>query len=259
MAISHDRLSVCASLEDLQKKLLVELKSFRPDTFIHLAWRVEANKWERAESQKEFISVTFKFLELLKECDIKQTIGIGSCLEYESSFSPLDECAPENRALEYTRDKLAMKDVFSTHALTHGYISSWVRFFYIYGPNDVSDRLIPRVTHLSNQNADILLKNPYLNLDYLNVEDATEAIVKIALNRWRGVINVGSGIPVTPRDIADRICYLENSNSKIIDLQNSTIKQKGYVSDNSLLRSLGWAPRISLEDGLKKFLSYEKR
>lgn len=256
MAISHDRLSSCIGQEDLQRKLLGELKVFRPDTFMHLAWRVEANQWERAESQKEFIKITFKFLELLKECNIQQTIGIGSCLEYESSFSPLDEYSPENRGLEYTRNKLDMKDVFSTHAFTHGYLSSWVRFFYIYGPNDVSDRLIPRVTELINQNADILLKNPFLQLDYLNVEDAVEALVRIALNRRSGTINVGSGIPVTPREITDRIHYLKNSSSRIIDLQDPAIKQKGYICDNSLLRSLGWAPKISLDSGLKKYLSH---
>lgn len=257
IAISHNRLSVCAIQEDLQRKLLEELKVFRPDTFIHLAWRVEANKWEQAESQEEFIDITSKFLELLKECDIKQTIGIGSCLEYESSFLPLSEYSSENRGIEYTRDKLAMKNVFGNHATTHGYINSWVRFFYIYGPNDVSDRLIPRVAHLSNQNEDILLKNPFIKLDYLNVQDATEAVVKIALERCGGTINVGSGTPVTPREITDQICHLKNSKSRIIDLQSSRIKHRGYVSDNSLLCSLGWAPKISLEEGLRKFLSYK--
>ena len=256
MTISHNRLSASVLLEDVQAKLLGELKVFKPDTFIHLAWRVEANKWEFAESQREFINTTYRFLELLKECGIKQTIGIGSCLEYESSFLPISEHSPENRGLQYTLDKLTMKEVFDSHANTHGYINSWVRFFYIYGPNDVSDRLIPRVAQLTSQHEDVSLKNPFLNLDYLYIEDAAEAVVTIARKRHGGTINVGSGISVTPREITDQIRNLRNSNSKIIDLQNSRIKTKGYISDNSLLRSLGWAQKVSLEEGLRKFLSY---
>ena len=257
LAISHNQLSACTTQGDLQKKLMKELSEFGPDTFIHLAWRVEANRWEQAESQKDFISASLKFLGLLKDCGIKQTIGIGSCLEYEPSILPLDENSPENRGLEYTRNKLAMKDVFSAHAITHGYINSWARFFYIYGPNDVSDRLIPRVTRLSTQNEDILLKNPFIKLDYLNVQDAAEAVVKIALKRFSGTINVGSGIPITPREITDQIHHITNSNSRIIDLQDAGVTQRGYVSNNSLLCSLGWVPQISLEEGLRKSLSYK--
>jgi GDP-L-fucose synthase len=102
----------------------------------------------------------------------------------------------------------------------------------------------------------VSLKNPFLNLDYLYIEDAAEAVVTIARKRRGGTINVGSGISVTPREITDQIRNLRNSNSKIIDLQNSRIKTKGYISDNSLLRSLGWAQKVSLEEGLRKFLSY---
>ena len=250
--VSHNRIFESATDSEAYKNLFTELKLFKPDTFIHLAWGVQAKNWRTAESQEEFIEASSKFLQLLRRLPIEQTIGIGTCLEYEPSALALSENSLENRSLQYTRDKLNMKRVFQEEAHLNGYVTTWVRLFFVYGPNDLPTRLIPQVLGLTLQNLDIALENPYMELDYLHVDDVSKALATIALRRFSGTINVGSGNPITAFEIAQQMHKLAKSDSRIIVDSNSDFPKTGFVADNSLLKSLGWELKIPMEDGLRQ-------
>ncbi len=250
--VSHNRILESATNIEACENLFVELKSFKPDTFIHLAWGVHAKNWRIAESQEEFIEASSKFLQLLRRLPIEQTIGIGTCLEYEPSSLALSENSLENKSLQYTRDKLTMKRAFQEEAHLNGYVTTWVRLFFIYGPNDLPTRLIPHILDLTVQNLDIVLENPYMELDYLHVDDVSSALATIALGRFGGTINVGSGNPITAFEIAEHLHQSAKSESKIIVDSKSDFPKTGFVADNSLLKSLGWELQIPMEDGLRQ-------
>jgi len=250
--VSHNRIFESARDLEAYENLFAELKLFKPDTFIHLAWGVHAKNWKTAESQEEFIVASSKFLQLLGRLPIEQTIGIGTCLEYEPSALSLSENSLENKSLQYTRDKLTMKRVFQEEAHLSGYLTTWVRLFFIYGPNDLPTRLIPQILDLTLQNLDIALENPYMKLDYLHVDDVAKALSSIALSRFSGTINVGSGNPITAFEIAQQMHKLAKSDSRIIVDSKSDFPKTGFLADNSLLKSLGWELMIPMEDGLRQ-------
>ncbi len=85
--------------------------------------------------------------------------------------------------------------------------------------------------------------------DFVYVEDVAEAHVRALLTRASGVYNVGSGVETSILDLYKLVCTLVGR----------CPEPRRSVADISRAREvLGWAPRISLDEGLKATIGYFK-
>ena len=73
-------------------------------------------------------------------------------------------------------------------------------------------------------------------------------------------VNVGSGEEVTIRDLAERIARAVDFHGRIAFDSNKPDGTPRKLLDSSLIRGLGWSPKISLDDGIaqayESFLSH---
>ncbi len=131
-----------------------------------------------------------------------------------------------------------------------------VRFSNIYGPTklirpDVVPTLIQKV--LSPEEVTVWSKTPVR--DFLYLDDAAEAIIKLMETDYTGIVNLGSGKSVSIDRIAEILEKL--SGKKITDLQKEVTGPMNFLCDISLVKKLtGWEPKHTIEDGL--CITYER-
>ena len=65
-------------------------------------------------------------------------------------------------------------------------------------------------------------------------------------------INVGTGIDVTIRELAETIKEVVGFDGAILFDQSKPDGTMRKLMDNSKLRNMGWSPRIQLEEGLRR-------
>ncbi|MEJ7759143.1 MAG: GDP-L-fucose synthase [Gemmatimonadaceae bacterium] len=87
--------------------------------------------------------------------------------------------------------------------------------------------------------------------EFLHVDDAAGAAVALMESGATGLFNVGSGDDLTIRELAELVGRVVGYDGPV---DWDTTKPDGTprkLLDSSKIRATGWAPRISLEDGLR--------
>jgi nucleoside-diphosphate-sugar epimerase len=93
--------------------------------------------------------------------------------------------------------------------------------------------------------------------DYLYVEDAVRAFMLAAELGLPGeVYNLGSGIPVRIRDLAGEIIKVMKLNGVEYTMESWPGDIKAWYADTSKISQLGFSPKISWEEGLRRTVSF---
>ncbi len=87
--------------------------------------------------------------------------------------------------------------------------------------------------------------------EFIHVDDMADATVFLMENYNKGGwLNVGSGSDLPIRELAEIICSIVDYKGKIVFDTSMPDGTPRKLLDSSVLFSLGWKPRISLEEGL---------
>jgi nucleoside-diphosphate-sugar epimerase len=204
---------------------------------IHLAWYVEPGKYLESPLNDQCRDDS---LALIRSSACRRWVVAGTCFE-QFPASRYARCKDQlRRALEQLDIELA-----------------WTRLFYLYGPREHPRRLIPSVINALLDGRPAPLTNGAEVRDYLHVADVAEAICAVALSHLTGIINIGSGQPVTVREIATEIAGI---------LGRPDLLQFGayppaphdppvVVADVSRLMPV-WQPKITLPAGLRQTVEW---
>ena len=129
---------------------------------------------------------------------------------------------------------------------------AWARVFYPYGEGEHVGRLASSVITQLRAGKPVKLKTPRSVKDYIHVEDVASALLTLVEKEFNGAVNIGTGDGVTVETIARRlgeflarpelVCASETSITDPVDV---------VIADSTRIRSLGWRPEISLEEGLR--------
>jgi nucleoside-diphosphate-sugar epimerase len=138
----------------------------------------------------------------------------------------------------------------------------------IYGEDDDPDKFITRAIIACLNNAESLPLTPgEQKRDFIYVEDAVEAIVTLvkhytSLHSDTTVpyqrYSVGSGMAITIREVMQLIRRLSGSHTQLAFGAVTYRPHEVMFSQADLtkMRALGWSPRFSLEDGLKRTVEW---
>tara|TARA_B100000795_G_scaffold263691_1_gene243190 strand:- start:2655 stop:3608 length:954 start_codon:yes stop_codon:yes gene_type:complete len=267
------------------KKLIKYLEKKKIDYMIMAAARaggILANSKFQKDFFLENIEIQNSLLKLALEKKIKRTIYLGtSCIYPKFSKNPIKEEYLLTGELEKTNECYAIAKIAGiklAEALYQGHNLDIVCLMptNIYGINDNFDKfsghVIPAMINKINE-AKILKKKTVKLLgtgkpirEFLFADDLAESIVLIlkkskkqihqACKKKFPLINVGSGISLSIRNLSEKIKKLMNYNGKVIfDLKypDGTMKKS---LDSKIIRSLGWKPKTLLEEGLRKSIKH---
>ena len=82
---------------------------------------------------------------------------------------------------------------------------AWCRLFYLFGEGEDERRLVPylRMKLAAGEPVDLTSGNQIR--DFLDISEAGRQIAKVALNDRTGAVNICSGVPITVRQMAERV------------------------------------------------------
>lgn len=227
------------------------------DVGIHLAWYVEPGKYLEAPQNKQWVQASLRLARALNNSGCSRFVAAGTCFEYAPSDPPQQESARTKPSTLYVQSKL---ELFHT-LQSVGIECAWVRFFYQYGPHEDPRRLVPVIINTLLSGQEVKLVPGDRTRDYLYIEDVASAVCAVAQSRITGAVNIGSGLPVTVRDIALEIGQLLGRVDliKLGALPYSASEPMHLLADNTKLREgTGWKPRVSLDDGLRETVEWWK-
>ena len=204
---------------------LNEVKSdiikYQPDIFIHAGWSY-GNSFKDINNNNQYdnIKIGVELMKILSNIDNLYFIGLGSFAEYNPKNNTISELDKENPQNNYGLSKNLLKIISEKLCYINNFKWLWIRPCYVFGPNDIQTRLIPKVINSCLSNKTIKLIN---------------SIKKLCKSNSKIVFDSNK----------DR----KNDYTKYICGDNNKLKE-----------STKWKQKYNLVDGLKKTIEfYDKK
>jgi len=231
---------------------------FEPTILIHCAWS-GGNNYLDSNSLDQYdknIPNSIKLLELINSIKtIKSFVGIGSSFEYGNKKDKFVETDIEQPVDFYGLTKTFFKTYSNIYCKLNNIEWTWIRPVYTYGPKDIKTRLIPRtIIKMIKNESDIKFNSCQSIVDYLYIDDFTEATYELIKQNKNGIFNICSGQEYKVKDIILKIAEITKFNKNISFDESDDIKKPNYIcGDNAKIKKeILWKPKINLEEGLNK-------
>lgn len=236
------------------------LASLRPSHLLHLAWYVVPGKFWTSLENVNWLQASLNLLLAFAEFGGSRCVSAGTCAEYAWSFSQpcREDETPIQPATLYGACKAALQSVQTQLSSQTGMRAASGRVFHLYGPYEPPARLVPSVIRALIRGEPALCSHGRQVRDWLHVEDVARAFVVILDSTCQGAVNIGSGTPLSIREvtqlIADQIGHPELLQLGAVPA--SPLDPECLTADISRLRGLGFAPKFSLLDGLRHTIEW---
>ncbi len=175
------------------------------DTVIHVAWYAEPGKYLQSPRNLDCLTGSVNMAKGANRAAVRRVIGIGSCLEYDLTEGMASVETPLKPLNLYAAAKAAVFMTLSQFLPSHGIEFLWCRLFYLYGDREDSRRLVPYIRSMLEAGKPAELSSGDQIRDFTDVVVAGQMIADKALGHQQGAVNICSGIPITVREIAEKI------------------------------------------------------
>ena len=258
---------------DLRDKVKVDayFEQAKPDYVFLAAAKVGgigANSKYPAEFIYDNLMIQSNIIDAAYRNGVKKLLFLGSsCIYPKFANQPITEDQLLTGSLEGSNDayaiaKIAGIKMCQAYRKQYGFNAISVMPTNLYGINDNFDlensHVLPALIRKFYEAA--MLRHGKVTLwgdgspmrEFLNVDDLVEALI-ICMDKYDSddIINIGTGQDVTIKDLSEMI-------AKVVDFRRTiewdTSKPNGTprkVLNVDKIKSLGWEPKISLEDGIK--------
>tara|TARA_B100000795_G_C22741512_1_gene415551 strand:- start:184 stop:1185 length:1002 start_codon:yes stop_codon:yes gene_type:complete len=248
------------------KKDLDLLSDYKFDYIFHQAAISSTRALNQELIMQTNVNSFYNLLTIAKK-DSAAMIYASSAATYGSLKSPQVEGkeAPEN---PYAYSKYAMDQI--AYRKIHNEINIPIvglRYFNVYGKNEFykgkTSSMVIQLGHqiLSDKAPKLFINSDRIYRDFINIEDVVQANINACSPKESGVYNIGTGKPRSFQNIAD---ILQEELGTELGTEYFPNPYEGYQmhtqADINLSKDfLGFKPKISLEIGIKKYISEIKR
>lgn len=244
------------------KSVEAAFKKIKPDWVFHLAafgaYSHQTDVWKMVATNIQGMK---NLVALAARYDVSSFVNVGSSSEYGfKDHAPVEnEPAEPNSYYAYTKWFATM---FGQYCSRHQKLNIvTLRPYSVYGPYEEPTRLIPKLLTLGLHGRLPPLVSPNVARDFVYVDDFVEACL-LAARKVRGdgkIYNVCSATQYSIRDIVELV--REELGIQIKprwgSMPNRSWDTNVWVGNNRLIkRELGWLPRTSLKEGLRKTVNW---
>ena len=269
--ISHIRDKIKVEKVDItnHRKLSNIIEQYKPEMIIHLAGETSHSK--SFENPLKDIDSNAKstlfLLEKIREMQLKCRFILGSTFIVigKPKKLPVNENSPCNPTTIYGANRLAGEQYCKIYHEVYGIDTISFRITNSFGPRE---QVIPKknavnfLIHQAYRGEKITIFNEgKFFRDLIYISDVVSAI-KIIMKKGKSgnLYWISSNKKTWFYKLGNMLEKLTNAKIKFVETPRYTKKVDvgNFVVDNSKLRSLGWKPKISIEEGIEKTLKYFK-
>ena len=224
-----------------------------PYSYIHPRETIETN-----------ILGTLNVLMAAKENGIEKLIHTSTSEVYGTArYVPIDEEHPLQGQSPYSASKIGADKIAESFYCAFDLPVAIIRPFNTYGPRQSARAVIPTIITQALTKEKIFLGSLHPTRDYTYIKDVVEGFIKVAESSKSvgEVINIGSNFEISIGDLANKIISLAGKNAEIIAdparvrPQDSEVERL-WCDNTKAKRLLGWEPKTSLDDGLKRTIEW---
>ena len=259
---------------DLRNQLAVQdfFAKEKPDYVFLAAAKVGgilANDTYRADFLYDNLIIETNVIHAAYTAQVKKLLFLGSsCIYPKLAPQPLKEEYLLTGLLEHTNEpyaiaKIAGIKLCETYHDQYGCNFISVMPTNLYGPNDNYDlnnsHVLPALIRkfheakLKGDDSVTLWGTGEPRREFLHADDMADACYYLMQHyNEPGFVNVGTGEDLTIKELAQLISRVIEFNGKIVHDLSKPDGTPRKLLDVSKLTSLGWKPKIGLEEGIKK-------
>lgn len=228
-----------------------------PEAVLHLAWEATPGRFWAAPDNLDWAAATLRLARALGAgSDCQRIVGTGTCAEYDWADGwCVEGSTPLRPGTLYGTAKDATRRLLEAYAAHSGLSVAWGRIFYLYGPHEHPDRLVPSIARRLLAGERAPTTPGHQRRDFLHVDDVAGALTALLLAEdVTGPVNIASGEPVAVGDIV-RILADEAGRPELVGWGDVDLKPSEpplVAADVTRLRQeVGFTPRWTLADGLQ--------
>ena len=248
------------------------LAAEKPDYIFIAAAKVggiHANNIYRADFLRQNLTIQTNLIHGAHMAGVQRLMFLGSsCIYPRDCPQPIKEEYLLTGPLEPTNEPYALAKISGIklcESYSHQYGRQYVSVMptNLYGPNDnydlASSHVLPallRKTHeakLRNDAEVVVWGSGQPRREFLYVDDLADACVHLMQRGYDGpLVNIGTGVDVTIRELAERIMETVGFSGRIIYDASKPDGTPRKLLDVSRARDLGWEARTSLDTGISQ-------
>jgi GDP-L-fucose synthase len=259
-------------------KVVAFFKKFKPEYVFLGSLRsggIAANQKFPAEFIYENIQSQNLVIEASLQAKIKKLLYYSSsCVYPKQAKQPIKEESLLTGALESTSEpyaiaKIAGMKICQAYRTQYGFNSTVAVPATLYGPGSDTDMqsahvlgaLIAKFHQANKENARevTVWGSGRPRREFLYVDDFVSASLFLMDHDGIEMVNMGTGIDVTIKQLAQMVKTASGFKGKIVFDTSKPDGAMRKLLDSGRLRKLGWKPKVSLEEGIEKTYQWYAR
>ena len=254
------------------------IKDVKPSLIVDAAAKVGgigANNSFPVEFLSDNVRIQSNLMEAAHAADVEQFIFLGSsCIYPRDCAQPIKEEYLLTGPLEETNSAYAVAKIAGIELIKSfrkEYGRRWISLMptNLYGINDnfelqgshVLPAFIRRFVEAAEKNAPIetLWGSGSPKREFLHVDDLAAAVVHLGKTYDSSEhVNIGTGEDLTIKELAELVAELAGFTGQLAWDSSKPDGTPRKVLDVSKAKALGWAPQISLRDGIASTIAWYK-
>jgi len=205
---------------------------------------------------------TLNVLLAAKERAVKRVVYVSTCHVYgkQENFPITEESRP-NPIDIYSSSKLAAEHLCTSFVKMFGLDVLISRAFNHFGPRQRQEFLIPEVITKLLREDELTLGNPKPTRDYSYVKDVVRGYLLLAQHGQPDeVYHFCTGVERSVKEILETIIRVGgfSSEPKWNPAHRKVDIPRSYGDFSKAKRELGWEPKVSFEEGIRKTIEWYK-
>ena len=217
-------------LQEEHRRAILELVA--PHVILTCAWGMEQDFWTDPDNEG-WGNATFDLFLKAQKAGVRRFVGVGSCAE-------ADPRTPYARAKDECRRSIERS--------SNGLSWAWTRVFMPIGIGEPLSKLVPSLAAKFAQGEAAEISSGKAIRDWIDVQDVGAALASVALSDVRGVVDIGTGQPVSVREIAETMARIAGRPDLLrVGARPDRDEPPWLVADIKALRDgAHFSPRFSL-------------
>ena len=233
--------------------------SFKPDVVIHLASfprqaTVQANPTEAAHTMcKGLVNV----LDCCARHEVAKVLYASSSMVY-GNFDDAKEDDQLNPSGSYSIWKIAGEELVKEYNRNTGLDYVIVRPTAVYGPMDVSDRVVSKFLISAMRDETLNVNGADETLDFTFVDDCATGIVLASLGHTIGTYNISRSHRCTIAEAANLAVKIAGKGTVNIRDKDKDFPSRGTLNTSKAQKDFKFNPKIDIDKGLEMYYNWIK-